>query len=345
MQNISQQERDLMKEQAGLDVDAFNANRMQQEDYRNSSAGRAQLADALGLEPGTDEYERYVGLGEMPTAKPKSYDTVQGYIGTDTTGSPTTAYYDDQTHTYYDQNGGILKGFNPLTPDQKKYLETKGKGQLGDEKMFAAATTGLVRQIEDAPIKVDKINRAIELADSKNVTGFGSLLKVIPGTAASGFDGLISSIESDIVFQQLNSLRQAAKAAGSSGSGFGQLTEKELQLLKDALVPLRTSQTKEDLIMNLQIVRDHYIKAVQAAKQDYNDLFEDLIAKEQAKGGNRADVIGKFNLADVNAPAFNADRSGPLGNANDYLTPDVTNTTGLNPSGGLNVDTYGVVMP
>ncbi len=79
----------------------------------------------------------------------------------------------------------------------------------------------------------------LETQVNKWTTGPGSLLSMIPGTAARDFKADVDTLAANIAFGELTAMREASKTGGALGA----VSEKELQLLESALGSLDRAQS------------------------------------------------------------------------------------------------------
>lgn len=91
----------------------------------------------------------------------------------------------------------------------------------------------------------------------------GAMLRKVPGTEATDLESTLNTVASQVTQGVLADL----KAQSSTGaSGFGALSEREGQLLRDAVASLNPSQSSEQLKENLDAVELHFrrLKAIRA---------------------------------------------------------------------------------
>lgn len=114
-----------------------------------------------------------------------------------------------------------------------------------------AAIRGATREVENVQSAID---RALPLISAQTTGWRGYLGKYVPGSQAYNLVSLIDTIESKIVRDTMAEMRSLS-AAGATG--FGALSERELDLLRSSVQNLKTSQTEDQLRENLAIVRRH----------------------------------------------------------------------------------------
>lgn len=112
----------------------------------------------------------------------------------------------------------------------------------------------------------DKLIRVIDqidnvYADSADNAGWGetgltgSVMRPVPGTAAYNLAAAIQTIEANAAFDALQAMREASPTGGA----LGQVTERELDLLKSSVANLDPNQSQPDFIRQIGIAKGHYL--------------------------------------------------------------------------------------
>lgn len=104
----------------------------------------------------------------------------------------------------------------------------------------------------------------LETQVSKWTTGPGSLLSMIPGTAARDFKADVDTLAANIAFGELTAMREASKTGGALGA----VSEKELMLLESALGSLDRAQSPTQFKQGLADIKAS-IERWQAAVAQY----------------------------------------------------------------------------
>lgn len=308
--SLSQQERDLLSGQATLDVDMANASEAQKEKFRGSPEGRAQLAGALGLEPGTPEYERFVALNEMPAVKRRPLIAVEGR---DKLGNNIIAYRDDIENKFYDANGALLEGFTPLTSSEIAGLK-KEAGQQFTERDVKTQALRIMDNDAEISQELARIDKVAQIARDNNVTGWSNLTAVVPG-AQRDFNALLESIGANEAFRQIREMKQAAQASGSSGTGLGPVAVPEFEALRNSVGNLSGTQSKQALLDQLENIKRDYARLIAARDREFRVLFGDKakqIAEKDPTFNN--EVFSRLTV-------FN-NVGGGTGGGSTTLTPD-----------------------
>jgi hypothetical protein len=87
---------------------------------------------------------------------------------------------------------------------------------------------------------------------------FGNASAKIPGTPAHNVMANLETVAANISFDKLNEMRKASPTGGALGN----VTEKELDLLKASMAALRQSQGSEQFQKNLQRVKDNFLDVI-----------------------------------------------------------------------------------
>ena len=106
---------------------------------------------------------------------------------------------------------------------------------------------------------------AVEEKDENTV--LGKVTKNIPGTDAYQIDAEINTLLSNLGFNALNSAR-AASANGASG--FGQLTEREMEILQSLIAPLKFGLKKEEFISQLDRIESFLTESQSRLKNNWD---------------------------------------------------------------------------
>lgn len=136
--------------------------------------------------------------------------------------------------------------------------ERTGKQQateLEQAELQDAATKG----IDDSKFQIRNVIRAAKEAKDKSndwfATGFGAdTMKGWGGSSASDVAGLLNTIGANTAFDRLTQMREESK----TGGGLGQVSEIELQLLRDSIASIGQSQSDGQFQSNMQQVIDSY---------------------------------------------------------------------------------------
>ena len=112
------------------------------------------------------------------------------------------------------------------------------------------------------------IDRALEALTSGDASvGLGGLiLSVIPNTNEFNLKGDIDTVLANLGITQLQEMRAASV---NGASGFGQLTQKELERLETRIRNLSRGQTKDQLIDNLLAIKEEFATIGGRAKDDW----------------------------------------------------------------------------
>lgn len=141
----------------------------------------------------------------------------------------------------------------------KQQSEFKNKVNL---EVVKAGLKNQPQQVEEAykpgpDIMANNINRSYEIMDTDGFipsTGFGGLLKAVPGTDAHRLGNLLQTIKGNIGFDYLQAMREASPTGGA----LGQVSNQELSTLQSVFGSLEQTQGEADLKYNLQLLNHVY---------------------------------------------------------------------------------------
>lgn len=181
------------------------------------------------------------------------------------------------------------------------------------------------RQLRTVLDKIDEV--AIDSADNSGwfETGLsGSITRNIPGTAAYDLAGNVKTIDANAAFDKLQQMRENSPTGGA----LGQVTEKELDLLKSSIANLDTGQGQEQFFSNLA-----------GAKRVYLDMLAKLDPAEAEayakRKGIRWNERGQAILAPVDGDIAGLRETDPLGIAGGTPPGDGGNPPEGGGGGGL----------
>lgn len=126
-----------------------------------------------------------------------------------------------------------------------------GKGQAEGALALPKSKIALDQFNEQNAIVLQNIDTAIAGADGWTTGLYGSAASKIAGTAAHNLSKTLNTIKSNLGFDKLQAMRDASPTGGA----LGQVSEMENQLLQSVWGSVEQSQTKEQLIENLQQIK------------------------------------------------------------------------------------------
>jgi len=145
---------------------------------------------------------------------------------------------------------------------------------------------------------INTIDRATNLVTGSKLptTGLvGTYLSKIPGTEATNLEKLVTTIKANAAFDRLQAMRNASPTGGA----LGQVSNQEENMLSASIANLEQSQTREQFLYNLQVV-----------KQNYHDIVHGP--------GSYEKTYGKIGAQQAVAAPPSARRLGP--SREDYAT-------------------------
>lgn len=138
----------------------------------------------------------------------------------------------------------------PPSPGDRRKADEAAKQEEARQRQAAMYADVVTTDVDRA---IDKITNA-----TIPMTGAFSLTAAVPGTPAHDVSKLIDTIRANVGFDRLQQMR----AASPTGGALGQVSEMENRLLQATIGNLEQSQTKDQLLYNLQRVKDLYLDIV-----------------------------------------------------------------------------------
>ena len=196
-------------------------------------------AVAAGLKPGSDEYKKFMLTGGDTYAPGAPVE-----FGTLDKGTMMVQGRDEQ--------GNITYKVVPI-PGSKAAADVEQAASAKE-----AAREGGIKTAGVVLTNIDEAQRVI--AESKLPTsGFtGSMLKKIPGTAATDVGALVNTIKANIGFDKLQAMRDASPTGGA----LGQVSNQEIDFLQSTLNNLNQEQSQEQFNRQLQILENQYLQTI-----------------------------------------------------------------------------------
>jgi len=151
--------------------------------------------------------------------------------------------------------------------DRSKYGREVEKDEFERSEIAKAELAGKQNALTQAQNMIGKAELAIEQVGlGLTTTGeSGRLASNIPFVRQKRIDleNTISTLKANQAFQTLQKMREASKTGGA----LGQVSERELALLQNALTALDIDQSGEQLIKNLNEVKTHWANAIWALQE------------------------------------------------------------------------------
>lgn len=172
----------------------------------------------------------------------------------------------------------IASGLDPDTPYQ---VNSDGQFQRITERPAGrgrgprAELSGQMLQMVDSQhaIVERSIEQAIRDAGPSNTGTLGAVLRLVPGTPAYTYSGLIDTIRANIGFDRLQQMRMESPTGGA----LGQVAVRELEFLQSVLGNLDPNQERGQLVRNLRQVQQHYRNLRRALQQDASHVAEGTV--------------------------------------------------------------------
>lgn len=188
-----------------------------------------------------------------------------------------------------DANGKIDVVSRPPQLSQDKLADIAAKRQKAQQAQQDAVAT-----FNDT---IGKIDSLINGQDFGALGTFaGDLASKIPHTGAADAKAQLDTIGNQSVLNTLSALKSLS---ATGASGFGALSEKEGDILRNAAANLSTSQSNEALRRNLQDLRQKMLRARDRVAQQAIKLPEESVGQPQAapaQSGGVDDLLSKYGV-------------------------------------------------
>lgn len=214
-----------------------------------------------GTGPGTQAYKDF--MSSFYQLKGEGYTAVTIDDGS---GEKRTVFQDKQGNFKTPEQVGIVpaatpaSGANAIPPpppgaDPKEWRRKQTDMRAAEEAQRPGRQATAGRLVED-------IDRAQNIIDTSILptTGLigGQALSKIGGTAAHDLSATLESIGANISFDKLQQMRSQSPTGGALGN----VSDKDINLLKSTLGSIRQSQTAGDLKFNLDRLRKQYDEVI-----------------------------------------------------------------------------------
>lgn len=203
-----------------------------------------------------------------------------------------------------------LKTLLPKPKDDWQWVQAEGTNSEGKAK-WVQSPSGAALATVKAEIRgannsgrtqkrragdVVEVLQGIEdgINSGENKTGvLGLVLARVPGTDNYTLEGDLDTIKANL---GINALQEARANSASGASGFGQLTQRELERLESLVASLQTGMSKGDFLQRVTTVREDFQRAEREAKTDWTvnqwiGIEEPPAATDNSLGGITTDSI------------------------------------------------------
>ena len=171
---------------------------------------------------------------------------------------------------------GVLNPANPSAPpvasvpkDVAGEAVAKAQGKAMGEGAAALpkARVALDQYNQQESVVQGAIDKAIGQSDGWTTGFLGGVTSYVPGTSAHNLSNTLNTIKSNLGFDKLQAMRDASPTGGA----LGQVSEMENRLLQSVWGSIEQSQTKQQLVENLQSIKNIRARFAQLKQQAYED--------------------------------------------------------------------------
>lgn len=276
---LNERQQALVQGQTNADVMSQQALNEMKKNFPNTSEGRRQMLEQMGVDTSTPEAQAYMmsGEGVDRLLGITNFKDMEGpFPGTDASGKEVEAWLDPVKGVYIDANRNPIPGFTKLTEaelaERKTEAVTRAKvygnpnayyndiGAINEAARQSAQVGGLVADTKAALAQVPSTAGANVWI---SYTGTGPLATI---------SSKLATLKSLVAQLQLQKMRNASQ---DGSSGLGQVTGRELNMLQEALGLLEMNQNKEDLIKNLDYVQATYGQMIENLRARFDSFWQD----------------------------------------------------------------------
>jgi GH24 family phage-related lysozyme (muramidase) len=155
-----------------------------------------------------------------------------------------------------------VRGDKPPPPAGQRYTPDGRLEDIPGSPQARAQTERRAGQVAAANVVTRDIDRVLERLDTAvlPVTGFGAttMAALVGGSPAADVKRLRDSLEANIAFNKLNELRQQSPTGGALGN----VTDKDMELLKAVVGSLSQDQSPRQFRENLINVRNEFMRVI-----------------------------------------------------------------------------------
>lgn len=223
---------------------------------------RARVAAQYGMQPGSAVYNAFVISGQYSPDTAKFQVVPEGgvLVATD----PRTGAYQEIARG--NDKTKMPAGYRP-TPDGNMEAVPGGPADIKmNEKRqqdFASATQ-VIQQLDELSRSVNRVSTAPGLDKNFGVQGY---VPNVPGGKAADAAALLETLKTQGAFAALQEMRNASKTGGALGA----VSDRENQMLQNAIAALQKAQSAKQVRDQLKVLNDHVETSKQRIRDAYND--------------------------------------------------------------------------
>lgn len=224
---------------------------------------RASVAGQYGLQRGSPEWNAFVING---TYSPKDdfihlkdgEEIQRKVVGPD--GRPTLE------KVASNEKSKVPPGYRPTADNNLEAIPGGPADIKQNEKRQQdyASATQVIQQLDELAKSVNRVATAPGLAKNFGPAGY---IPNMPGGEAANAAALLDTLKTQGAFAALQEMRNASK----SGGALGAISDREGQMLQNAMAPLGKAQSAKQVQESLKTILDHIETSKQRIRDAYND--------------------------------------------------------------------------
>jgi hypothetical protein len=225
--------------------------------------------------------------------------------------------------------GGVLVGTDPRTGQSQEIARGNDKTKMppgyrattdgnmeavpggpADVKMNEkrqqdyASAQQVRQQLDELAMSVNKVMTSPGLEKNFGLQGY---VPNMPGGSAANAAALLETLKTQGAFAALQEMRNASKTGGALGA----ISDREGQMLQNAMAPLAKAQSPQQVRESLRTILDHIERSKQRIADAYNDHWNNAgAAAKQTMGGGPARIRDDSDYARLPSGAQYIDPEG-----------------------------------
>lgn len=175
---------------------------------------------------------------------------------------------------------GVIDSFKKNALAEQNFKLKQGAAETKAADAAKAEQQNIARVTETSDNVIGTIDKILPKVNWNTVGPIGSVKSHISGTDAYDLAQLRDTVKSNVGLTQLQQMRDASK---TGASGFGQLSEKELDVLQSSIASLDQAQRPEQFRDALTKVRNHFAAWKTSFEAGQKASAGNLTPQEQAR--------------------------------------------------------------
>lgn len=230
----------------------------------NPKIAEAAIKEAVKGHP----IERLLVSAGIDPNSPEGKQLIRNYVVKPTSSTSTTV------------NMGSLSKDTRLTPEGRSETIPGSPREKEELEKVATAKSSLIAYKEKTRNVVNQVQQAIDMVGGLSTGLPGQLTENVGGTPAARLSSILDTIGGNIAFSELQAMRQASPTGGA----LGQVSNIEIELLKNSISSLNLKQGAEQLKKSLAGIKKHLEESVDRLQNAYESSFGSFESRQDKEG-------------------------------------------------------------